>query len=287
MSGIEADVTVNGARVILGDMREVLPEIDLRADLIFSDPPYRLTSGGGTSIMRGCLSADQYDNKGELFDLVPWDEMAPLIWSSCAPDADAIIMTSDREEAIARAAFEAVGFQFHRLLVWDKGRGTPNRWYMPNVEFALYLWRGNARPINDCGSKALVACPPMDVSAAYLPDDLPIEERIGHATEKPVPLVRRWVVNSTDPGGLVLDPFAGTGSTVVAAIEAGRRVVAIEKDPKWFDVIVKRAEEARPIGQAFGVKRAGRGGGDQGALALDFGPAENGAVSAAGAGVRS
>lgn len=250
MTAIQADITIGNCRLILGDMRAVLPELDVRAKLCLTDPPYLLTSGGNTTgEMGGCFDKSAYDNSGALFDMVDWADMAPLIHAALADDADAIIMTSDREELAARLAFEQAAFGFHRLLVWDKITATPNRWYMPNCEFALYLWKGRARRINDCGAKALVRCPQRDVSHLYLPDDIPEPDRRPHATEKPVALMAGWICNSTDPGDLVIDPFMGAGSTIVAAAQIGRAAIGIEKDPKWFAVACARVDEAVERGQ--------------------------------------
>lgn len=245
MTGIQREVTIGSCRLILGDMRAVLPALDARARLCLSDPPYRITSGGNSSgEMGGCFAKDAYDNSGELFDMVEWAEMAPLIHGVLADDADAIIMTSDREEPIARAAFAAVGFGFHRLLVWDKITATPNRWYMPNCEFGLYLYKGRARRITDCASKALIRCPQRDMSHLYLGADVPVDQRRPHATEKPVALMEFWMGNSTDPGDLIIDPFMGAGATIVAAARTGRSAIGIEKDPKWFEVACARVAEA-------------------------------------------
>lgn len=247
--GIQREVTIGNCRLILGDMREVLPLLDERAKMCMSDPPYRLTAGGGKSMLGGILGADVYDNSGELFDMVEWADMAPLIHDVLAEDANAIIMTSDREEAKARVAFEDTGFGFHRLLVWDKITATPNRFYMPNCEFALFLYKGRARRINDCGSKAKITCPQKDVSHLYLADDVSAGERRPHATEKPVQLMSYWIGNSTDPGDLVIDPFMGSGPTIVAAAQTGRAAIGIEKDPKWFHVACARVAEAVDRGQ--------------------------------------
>lgn len=242
---IGREVTIGNCRLILGDMREVLPALGVRAKLCMTDPPYRITSGGNsTGEMGGCFAREAYDNSGELFDMVEWAEMAPLIWGALAEDADAIVMTSDREQAAARVAFEAAGFGFHRILVWDKITATPNRWYMPNCEFGLYLYKGRARRINDCASKALIRCPQQDVSHLYHGADVPASERRAHATEKPVPLMAHWMGNSTMPDDLVLDPFMGSGSTLVAAARTGRAAVGIEKDERWFDVACARVVEA-------------------------------------------
>ena len=58
-----------------------------------------------------------------------------------------------------------------------------------------------------------------------------------------------WLCNSTDPGDLVLDPFMGSGSTIVAAARTGRAAIGIEKDPKWFEVACARVGEEYERGQ--------------------------------------
>lgn len=73
------------------------------------------------------------------------------------------------------------------------------------------------------------------------------QERIstGHPTPKPLPLLLLNVEQFTDPGELIADPFAGSGTTGVACIRLGRRFIGWEKDPKYFDVAVKRLRAAR------------------------------------------
>lgn len=253
MSGIVREVQIGDCRLIQGDMREVLPLLGARAKLCLSDPPYRLTSGGNsTGEMGGCFSRGAYDNSGELFDMVEWAEMAPLIYAALEDSADAIIMTSDRQEALARGAFSVAGFWFHRLLVWGKITATPNRFYMPNCEFGLYLYKGLARRINDCASKALIRAPQRDVSHLYIPERYFVDGRRPkpHATEKPVSLMEYWMGNSSKPGDMVIDPFMGAGSTIVAAARTGRAAIGIEKDPMWFDVACERVREAASRPQA-------------------------------------
>lgn len=246
MSAVQDMVTIGDCTLYLGDMREVLPEIaPVEADMCMSDPPYRLTTGGNTTgVMKGCFAKDQYDNSGEFFDMVEWDDMAPVIFDALKDSADTVIMTSDREEPAARAGFEAAGFRFHRMLVWDKITATANRWYMPNCEFALYLYKGQAVRIRNCRCKALIRARQTDVSHHYLHPDIPLADRKAHQTEKPPELMAYWICNSTDLGDTVLDPFMGTGSTAIGAVRSGRRFVGVEKDPKWFHVACERVAEA-------------------------------------------
>ena len=67
----------------------------------------------------------------------------------------------------------------------------------------------------------------------------------GHETQKPVALMSALVRDFTDPGELVCDPFAGSGTTGVACIRLGRRFIGWERDPKYFAVAVKRLTAAR------------------------------------------
>lgn len=229
-------VQIGRCQLILGDIRLVLPQLQEKADLILTDPPYLLTSGGNsTGEMKGCFSKDRYDNSGALFEIVPWDDLAPVIFEAAQTDADAIVMANDRNLSQAQAALEAAGWRFHRILVWDKCSVTPNRWFMQGLEYGLYMWRGRARPINDKGAHPLFRVPQVDVTQ--------------HPTEKPVALFQRWIELTTWRDGLVIDPFLGSGSAAVAAHRAGRRFIGVEKDPRWFDIAVARLQAEVAAGQ--------------------------------------
>jgi DNA modification methylase len=222
--------------LICGDMRDVLPPLDPQADLIMSDPPYPLTSGGNsTGEMKGIFAKGRYDNSGDLFPMVPWAEMAPIFYNALGPNGDAIVMTSDREEGKAREALMDAGFEFHRLLVWDKGTVTPNRWFMPNCEFALYVYKGRARTITNPSAKALIKVPHRDETP--------------HPTEKPVQLMVGWIHQCSPAGGLVIDPFMGTGASAVAAVQLGRRYIGVELNPEWFDLACARVLAATELRQ--------------------------------------
>ena len=74
----------------------------------------------------------------------------------------------------------------------------------------------------------------------------------GHPTEKPVPLMLYIVRLSVRKSGVVLDPFMGSGTTGVAAVQMGRKFIGIEREPKYFDIACKRIEDAQRMGDMFG-----------------------------------
>ena len=235
---------IGAARLILGDCRDILPTLG-PVDCIVSDLPYLLECGGNKETplsMGGKFARGAYDNSGAIIPVdIEFSEIMPLA-IRCLPNGHAYFMVNNRHvAAVQNAAIEA-GFRFHNWLVWDKGTGTPNRWYMKNCEFTLLVYTGRAKYINDCGSRQLIKCPNV----------------IGgeHETQKPVPLMEHYIGNSTSRGDSVLDPFMGSGTTGVAAVQMGRKFIGIEREPKYFDIACRRIEDAQRQGDMF-IEMAG------------------------------
>jgi hypothetical protein len=132
-------------------------------------------------------------------------------------------------------ALRAAGMGLHNVLLWSKQNKTPNRWGMKSVEFICYHWKGNARVLNDCGMGQVFY------------DRNPIGDK-RHPTEKPSSLPYKHIVNATDPGDLVLDPFGGSMSTMVAAKRAGRRGIAIELNEAMCEAGARWLETITPDG---------------------------------------
>lgn len=207
--------------IINGDARDVLATWPSDSvDLIVTDPPYKKISGGNAAEGRptGILAA----NDGKLFanNDIKFEEYLPDLYRVLKSPGHLYLFTdfTNLHEAM-RQVWEA-GFEIHNLLVWKKNNATPNRWYMKNVEYVIFARKGPARTIYEPGSMTCVEVPS-------------VRDRL-HPTEKPVELLRRYVVNSSKPGDLVLDPFCGSGSTGIAA--AGRRFVGIEIDPEYAQI---------------------------------------------------
>lgn len=221
------ETTIGDCTMYLGDALEIMPLLYGRANCVMTDPPYKLTSGGATAGgMHERMGGGEYDNGGSIVDCdLDWTDFMPHV-AKLVDRGHVYVMANNRHLANCENAALAAGLRFHNWLIWDKRTAVANRWYMKNAEFCGLFFAGNAMPINNCSCKQLVSMPQVDETS--------------HPTEKPVMLMRYWIENSTRPGDLVIDPFAGTGTTGVACMQGGRRFIGIEKSPKWYEVAVKR-----------------------------------------------
>lgn len=237
--------TIGDCTLYLGDAMDIMPTLE-KAHLAVSDVPYALTTGGvskSSKTMSGIFAMHNYANDGQLvMATIPFPEMMSAIHGVLVDDADCYVMANDKNVHPLTDAALGVGFQFHNLLAWDKVTPTPNRWYMKNLEFTVYLWKGKARTINNPSSKQLIRGG--------------IDKVTGHPTEKPVYLMAEYILNSSRPGEVVIDPFMGPGTTGVAATQCGRRFIGIELDEKFFELSCRRIAEARRAPDMFAAGAA-------------------------------
>ena len=225
--------TIGDCTLLLGDAMAILPSL-AGVQLMVSDVPYALTTGGkakSQKTMSGIFAAHNYDNDGQLVAAtVPFSDMMAAMYAAMADDGDCYVMCNDKNVYPLTAAAFSAGFRFHNLLTWNKITATANRWYMKNLEFTLYLWKGRARTINNPGSKQ-----------TFTGGQRSAEE---HPTQKPIELMGEYVLNSSEPGWLVCDPFMGSGTTGVACVRTGRRFVGIEIDETHFETACERIAKA-------------------------------------------
>lgn len=227
-------VDIGRATLYQADIKDIYKLLP-KAHCIVTDPPYRLTSGGSGESpqhnkMRGGWMAGYSNNGCPIECDITWPEILEICYDLSATNADVYLMANDKNLLPCLEASRNAGFGIHNILVWDKISATANRWYMKNCEYIAYLWKGKARTINDCGSKQLVRLRQIDETS--------------HPTEKPVALMEHYVLNSTNPNGTVIDPFMGSGTTGVASVKNNRNFIGVEKTKEYFDIAVKRIEEA-------------------------------------------
>ena len=202
-----------------------------RADMVFTDPPYNVNyANSAKDKLRGKDRAILNDNLGEGFAEFLRAALALLV-ARCR-GAIYIAMSSSELDAL-QSAFRAAGGHWSTFVIWAKHTFTLGRAdYQRQYEPILYGWPEGAERYW-CGDRDQ-----SDVWQVKKPqrNDL-------HPTMKPVELVERAIRNSSRPGQVVLDPFAGSGTTLIAVEKTGRVARLMELDPKYVDVIVRRWQD--------------------------------------------
>ena len=201
-----------------GDCREILPTLG-PVDLVLTDPPYGIGEAAGKNKSRSKLTIAQD------FGDDAWDD-API-----AQDLMACVLAAGSTQII-------FGGNYYDLpptscwLIWDKENGASDfadcemAWTNMGKAARLLRWRW----------------------AGMLQGDMKAKEYRYHPTQKPVP-VMRWCLEQAGSVMTILDPFMGSGTTLRAAKDLGRKAIGIEIEERYCEAAVKRlAQEVLPLG---------------------------------------
>lgn len=209
-----------------GNCLELLPKLAVGSiRLLLTDPPYgqAFQSNRRTATAQADMIQSDADLKQAL-DLLA--KMLQAVDMSMADDCHLLVFTSEMHEAEFKAVIRKANYDVRRSLVWIKnnhGSGDLND-FAPQYEHIIHARRGRL-PVSPRIPDVLYA-PTFNTSAAT--PDAWKTNRTHHPTEKPVGLLERLITSCTLPDELVVDPFAGTGATVEAALNLGRKAYGIE-----------------------------------------------------------
>lgn len=244
---LDGDTLYEDDRTVLlqGDALRVLAGMpNATVDLILADPPY--SSGGQFRGDRAQSTATKYVNSDsarqsiEDFTGDTRDQRAYLAWSALwlseayrvlKPGRACVVFTDWRQLPITTDAIQAGGFVWRGVCVWDKINGRPGMGVAGGqAEYAVWGSRG-----------------PLDLGHdVYLPTivraGIPRDDRDLHQTPKPIELLAK-LCQLAPPGGVVLDPFTGSGSTLVAARRSGRRGIGVELSHHHAATAAQRVED--------------------------------------------
>ena len=253
-----------GWRLIRGDCLDVMPTLDA-VDHVIADPPYEAEAH--TKARRSLKDATQRKEARNAGEVRRIDQPLEISFAQMNEDdrsaaAQAFARLSRRWvlafcqiEAVAawRSALTAAGLEWVRGGVWVKPNGTPQfTGDRPAQGFeCIAIAHPNGRKRWNGGGKRAVWTFPLDHHAGGGGQN-------EHPTQKPLALMLALVADFTDPGETILDPFAGSGTTGVAALRLGRRFVGIERDPKYFDIAVERLR-AEESGSTYAARKVGQG----------------------------
>lgn len=223
------------------DCFELLASLEAGSvDLLLCDPPY--SSGGAMrsdrvsptaakysqavlDIEHARFSGDSRDQRGYLAWLTLWLSLAA---SRMPHGASALIFTDWRQVGVTSDAVQAAGMILRNVAVWHKTSSRPNAGtFRSSSEFVVHA---------SLGKPHYHGYFPESVFAASRPSTL------HHIAQKPQ-AVMEWLARMCRPGGQIVDPFAGSGSTLIAARALGYRAIGGDSDPHWCDIATSRLNE--------------------------------------------
>lgn len=239
-------VVIGNATLYCGDCMEVLPTLG-KVDAVITDPPYEAEAHTkGRRLLGKQESGERTVEYGALDFALMSDELRFKSSSLAAELCSGWMLSFCQAEAVSlwRDAHEAAGAKYKRAMVWLKPDGAPQfTGDRPGMgyESIVASWCGTGRSKWNGGGKHGVFSHPNRES----------NNPKQHMTQKPSTLMRELVDLFTAQGNIILDPFMGSGTTGVAAIQLGRSFIGIEREPKYFDIACKRIEQAVAQGQLF------------------------------------
>lgn len=205
---IRKEERIGGQRLILGDCREVMPMLG-RFDAVVTDPPYG-------------IGADEaaFKNNGKW----GWTQYRETEWDRNRPDRAVfeVCLKLSKEQVIWGGNYFTDFLPLRmRWLVWDKGQ---REFSLADFEMAWTSQDKAARAFD-------------------YPRALALKDGKEHPTQKPVALME-WCLGFLPDAVTILDPFMGSGTTLVACQRLGREGTGIELDPDYFEIACRRVDEA-------------------------------------------
>jgi len=222
-----------------GDCLDVMGDLaDGSVSAVLTDPPY--SSGGRRENARSIRSSMKRAESDD--DWIRGDAMSTqgfvwlmrqcgLAWRRIlSPGGHALSFIDWRMAANLAAALESADLRQHPILVWDKAAFGMGTIFRNQHEFIVHMSAGN----------------PADPQRRDVGNVLryPAVRNGVHPTEKPTSLLHVLLSVVAPPGSVVLDPFAGSGSTLIAARDLGLRAIGIDADERWCEQAVRRLSQA-------------------------------------------
>ena len=242
-------------KLIQGDSVKVLKSIESKSiDMIFADPPYFLSSDGISCSGGKMVSV----NKGDWDKSISIEEKhkfnrkwIKLCYQVLKDNGTIWISGTMHNIYSIGMALEQEGFKIINNITWKKLNPPPNIscrffvhstetiiWAKKDIKKAKHKFNYSLMRELNCGKQM------KDVWESSLTK--PSEKKCGkHLTQKPIEILEKLILASTDEGDLILDPFNGSGTTGIVASRLNRRYVGIEKEKKYLDLTIKRKESEK------------------------------------------
>ena len=242
-------------KLLYGDSLKLLKKIEPKSvDMIFADPPYFLSGDGITCSAGKMVSVNKgaWDEKIAIAEKHKFNRKWIKLCNEVLKDNGTIWISGTMHNIYSIGmALEEEGFKIINNITWRKLNPPPNiscRAFVHSTETILWAKKdlknvkhkfnyGVMKKMN--GGKQM-----KDVWETSLTK--PSEKKHGkHPTQKPIELLEKIILASTDEGDLILDPFNGSGTTGIVASELNRRYIGIEKEKNYLDLTIRRLTDGK------------------------------------------
>lgn len=240
-----------------GNSLDLLSHIaDNSVDMVFADPPYNLSNGGFTVHAGRRVSVHKGDwdkSSGFEDDLNFHMQWIAAVKRILKPEATLWVSGTYHSIYQCGYAIQLQGYKILNDIAWYKPNASPNlsgRYFTASHETliwarkdpkAKHYFEYKAMKHNSWPNDALKKPDKQMRSIWSISTPPPSEKAFGkHPTQKPMDLLRRVVIASTKPGDIILDPFTGSSTTGLAAIEEGRKFIGIDLEKDYLDLSIKR-----------------------------------------------
>ncbi len=237
--------------IVNGDSFDVLPQFDFKFDMIFADPPYFL-SNGGISYQAGkvvCVDKGDWDKGGSRESIMEFNRKWLSLCREKLKDNGTIWISGTHHNIFSIAnILTELGYRILNVITWAKTNPPPNiscRFFTYSTEFVIWARKHPKVPhkYNYELMKAINDGKQM-TDVWRIPSIGRWEKSCGkHPTQKPLALLTRLILASTDVNDWILDPFAGSSTTGIAASLCGRKFLGIEREMNYASLSKARRDE--------------------------------------------
>ncbi len=235
---------IGRAVLVQADCRDILPVLP-KVDHIIGDPPYEAIMHASKSGIKGLVRPDGTHHWKPL-DFDPIDEIRADVVGLCSAICNGWFIAFCTSEGVGRWADEinASPMKYKRACVWIKPDSTPQmngQGPAQGAEHFVCAWAGSGFARWNAGGKRGVYTHCVNGP----------ERHGAHPTEKPRRLMAEIIGDFTNEGQTIHDPFMGSGTTGVAAVQMGRDFIGIEREGRYFDIACKRIDDAQRQADLF------------------------------------
>jgi len=224
-------------RIYLEDCLEGLKKIpDKSIDLIVTDPPYEIeTTGAGLYKQTDKQYIKELNSMKDGFSKEILDELCRVLKKIN------VYFFCSQKQIIPLLDYFVKGKKCnYNIISWHKTNPIPacGNKYLTDTEFILFFRERGVKIYGEFHTKFTYYLTPLNQKDKKL---------YGHPTVKPLNIVRNFIINSSLPGDIVLDPFMGSGTTAVACLETGRHFIGFETNEDYYNIALSRINEVKVL----------------------------------------